>query len=228
MKSEDARALSRKIRCTFATRNPYPVKVFHPILEESLFIDLRSQFPPAEEMPRLGGVGNKRSLSDGKRGGFDRIRGSVPVWKTFHQNVFRSGALLDLAKQHFAILNKAEDIKQRMELSLMPADGGNISPHPDTAKKLVTVVIYLADDDWKQEWGGQFSMVIPQIPTDPTQGYPRIGFDQVKLAHAVPFRPNTAVIMERSEKSFHAVYPLKAPEGRDRRTITINFIGRPV
>jgi hypothetical protein len=206
--------------------NPYPVKVFHPILEDSLFRELRAEFPSPQDMPLMGGVGYKRSISDGKRGGWDEMLQGRPAWASFYRDLIKTGVLLEFAKSQFDVLNVAGDIKQRVELSLMPSDGGNIEPHPDTAKKLVTLVIYLADDDWKPEWGGAFSMVIPQVKVDPKKGYPRIGFGDVTLAQEIPFRPNTAVFMERSERSFHAVYPLTAPAGRDRRSITVNFIGR--
>ncbi len=211
---------------TWSADNPYPVKVFHPFLSASLFAELRDQFPPRQEMKFLGGVGHKWTINNGKGGDWDTLVEARPVWGRLFSDGIENRELLDFAKEHFSVLVRAPWVKQKIETSLMPAEGGNITPHPDNPKKLVTLVIYLADDDWQQEWGGQFAMVIPKVKVDPTQGYPRVRFSDAKVFHEVPFLPNTAVFMERTPQSFHAVFPMRAPEGRDRRTITVNFMGR--
>lgn len=208
----------------WSTIDPYIVRVFHPFLKLELFSELRSEFPDIRELRTRRGVGYKHGVSDGKRGGFRELIEHRPSLAYFH-NAIVNRALLKFARRHFNVLRGAS-LKQRVELSLLPSNGGHVRPHPDMEKKLVTLVIYLADDDWNASWGGEFAMVKPLVPVDTGEGY-RISFDDVVVVHKVPFKPNIAVFMERSPCSFHAVYPIRAPEGRHRKSITINFMGRP-
>lgn len=212
---------------TWSMEDPFSVKVFSPILEPKFFLELLKQFPPIQELLPYCRVGYKYSVSDGKRGknAFQGLIAGRPAWRQFYKSFVLEQDLLQLARRYFHILN-GRRIKQRTEFSILPGDGGHITPHPDTEKKLVTAVVYFPDPDWQEEWGGEFAMVCPTGIVD-LVGYPRVEFNDVVVVHKVPYRPNTVVFMERSEKSFHAVFPIKAPAGHDRKSITINFMGRP-
>lgn len=200
---------------------PFAVKVFRPFLEDNVFNELRREFPSPELLALSTNVGYKRSASDAKRGSaFFELAETRPAWRRF-RSAMLDGEFLRFLWPHFEALRKQAVVNQRIEMSLLPACGGCVFPHADAGKKIVTMVVYLADDDWHEKWGGGFAVLVPSGRFD--RG--RIGFQDVSVFAEVPFRPNTAVVMEKSDRSFHAVYPVNAPPKRDRRTATINFIG---
>lgn len=215
--------INKRCKVIFSRESPYEVVALHPFLEPDFFRTLRDSFSEISDMRFLGAVGNKYSLSDGKRGNFKEFAEHHKEWRDFSR-IVRHYTLRNYLKRFFPVLGQTK-IKHKIELSALPGDGGHITPHPDTKKKIVTAVIYLADDDWKQEWGGDFCMVSPNIEVSDDEEYPRVNFEDVSLVDSVPFSPNVCVAMRRTPVSFHAVYPINAPADRLRRTITINFMG---
>ena len=85
-----------------------------------------------------------------------------------------------------------------------------LGPHTDLSTKLVVLLIYLAPDDDSHRLGT--SLYRPKQPgftcPDSTH-YPFEDFVRVKTA---PYRPNSLLAFERSDRSFHGVEPLAAQD----------------
>jgi hypothetical protein len=81
-----------------------------------------------------------------------------------------------------------------------------LGPHTDLSTKLVVLLIYLAPDESYQHLGTSVYRPKDRGFTCPdSKHYPFEDFVKVKTA---PYRPNSLLAFERSDRSFHGVEPL--------------------
>ena len=117
-------------------------------------------------------------------------------------------------------------LKARFEFSAMPITGGNILPHTDHPKKVITMVIpMLRDSEWQDAWGGGTVMVWPK---DTSKTFNRmnhyLGFDDVEPRRTFPFEPNQCLVFIKTHNSWHAVWPMTGDDPKTlRKTLTINI-----
>ena len=233
---------------------PFPIGMARPAIEPSTYRALVESFPPMKLFEYKADKGEKYSLAQMNNGAQYRryVESSAP-WKAFHRFIkspdFITGAF-DMLKRHNIDLGLPgpdfgermylrarafkrgnpiphfPKLKARFEFSAMPITGGNILPHTDHPKKLITMVVpILHDDEWNEAWGGGTSMVWPK---DRTKVFNRmnhyLGFDDVERLKTFPFVPNQCLVFIKTNNSWHAVWPMT---GNDksilRKTLTINI-----
>ncbi|MDC9597405.1 2OG-Fe(II) oxygenase family protein [Xenorhabdus anantnagensis] len=88
-----------------------------------------------------------------------------------------------------------------------------LGPHTDKTEKIVTQ-IFNFNHNWSQDWGGCLRI----LRSDDSQDVYR----------EIPPELNTAVILQRSDQSWHMVTPItdSAPEATYRRVLTAAFVSR--
>lgn len=86
--------------------------------------------------------------------------------------------------------------------------GANLGPHSDLDDKLVTHVMYF-NRTWNREDGGCLSILRSADPTD--------------LAFEIPPIVGNSAVLVRSEKSWHAVSPVRKGCEKSRRSLTATF-----
>ena len=117
-------------------------------------------------------------------------------------------------------------LKARFEFSAMPITGGNILPHTDHPKKLVTMVIpLLRNGEWNHAWGGGTTIVWPK---ERARIFNRmnhyLGFDEVDNLKTFAFEPNQCLVFIKTNNSWHAVLPMTGDKPTIlRNTLTINI-----
>jgi hypothetical protein len=233
---------------------PFPIGMARPAIAPETYRALVDSFPPMKLFEYKADKGEKYSLAQMNNGmQYRRYVESSPPWKAFHRFIkspdFIQGAL-DMLKRHNIDLGLPgpglgermylrarawkrgnpiphfPKLKARFEFSAMPITGGNILPHTDHPKKLITMVVpILRDDEWNDAWGGGTSMVWPK---DRTKIFNRmnhyLGFDDVEKLKTFPFVPNQCLVFIKTNNSWHAVWPMT---GNDksvlRKTLTINI-----
>lgn len=94
--------------------------------------------------------------------------------------------------------------------------GYELLPHPDAERKLITVLIYVADDDSDPSIGTEIYALKENwkekiMSYGSEYRFPRVAFDHVST---IPYRPNTAFIFAPTKLSFHGVSQLKTPARR--------------
>ena len=95
----------------------------------------------------------------------------------------------------------------------------SVGPHTDELRKLYSILIYASDADGHEHLGTRFYRPIDPNLTD--DGNTHFDFGQFVEAGSVPYRPNTAVIFPRTDRSFHGV-PVLQNETYVRRLILVN------
>lgn len=233
---------------------PFPIGLASPALGESVYAELVDNLPPIELFEYKPDKGGKYSLSqvNNARAYNDFIRSSSP-WAEFHEFIkspgFIDGALqmlkghgLDLGFERPGftdrLYRKARALKRgnpiphfpklkaRFEFSAMPVTGGNILPHTDHPKKVITMVIpMLRENEWNTKWGGGTAMVWPK---DKTRSFNRMNgyldFDEVDTVKTFAFEPNQNLVFIKTNNSWHAVMPMTGDDPEIlRNTLTINI-----
>jgi len=233
---------------------PFPIGLASPALDEKVYRDLVDSFPPIDLFEYKPDKGGKYSLSqvNHPRQYRNFIRNSDP-WRAFHHYIkspeFIAGALqmledngIDLGIPDIGFAEKMylraraikrgnpvphfAKLKARFEFSAMPVAGGNILPHTDHPKKVITMVIpMLKENEWNPAWGGGTSMVWPK---DKTKSFNRMNsyldFDEVDVLKTFEFEPNQNLVFIKTNNSWHAVSPMTGDDPKTlRHTLTINI-----
>lgn len=198
---------------------PFRVRYFDDAMDEDLWAILAASFPLESDMHSLNAVGSKNSLCD-RDDEFAAYVDLHPEWKLFHGWLGKN--FPRLCADVFG-LKPGGKRSVRFEFSSLPGDGGEVKPHPDTAKKLATAVMYF-EPAWDQSWGGAFEAL--RHKTEPNADYTdrRPLWEEVETILTVPIVPRRIGFMLRSHNSLHGVRAIHAPH--PRRTITVNLIGR--
>jgi Rps23 Pro-64 3,4-dihydroxylase Tpa1-like proline 4-hydroxylase len=115
-------------------------------------------------------------------------------------------------------------LRTRFEFSVLKADGGEVAPHTDTPKKIVTLVMtMIGDGEWKPEYGGGLDV---NRPTDMAYAYNWnnriVPWDKIEIIDTIPFVPNQCTVFVKTFNSLHSVRKMteKGSEAL-RKTITI-------
>ncbi len=234
--------------------DPYPIGIAKGALAPGLYDELIETFPDDSVFVSKEYHGVKLSLSqlNNGRGYYAHLRRN-PVWRRFYDYV-KSDAFvehtLEVLKAHNVDLGLSKvplgqrlakrakalrrgspqphfpSLKSRFEFSSMPITGGSIRPHTDAPSKVVTMVIpMLREGEWREEFGGGTSVVMPK---DHTRSFNLVNdymnFDEVDCLRTYPFEPNQCLVFVKTYNSWHAVWPMT---GNDptilRRTLTINI-----
>ncbi|MEE3329756.1 MAG: 2OG-Fe(II) oxygenase [Myxococcota bacterium] len=119
---------------------------------------------------------------------------------------------------------RSEPMKTTFQISVLPP-GKVVQPHRDAPRKLVSLMLYFADPDWRDEWGGstEFYEALDPERASEWAATERVPFDALKPVRSVAFRPNRLAGFVRSDTSWHGVDPIRCPEGYGRKALLVNL-----
>ena len=118
-------------------------------------------------------------------------------------------------KQRFGV--NLEDIRFYSDILLIK-DRSNysLSPHTDTKKRVLILIIYLPESDELQDLGT--SIYIPKDPKFECPGGPHHDPKAFNRVYTAPYKPNGALCFLKTANSFHGVEPNPYP-GSERNLI---------
>lgn len=233
---------------------PYPLALLRPALEEDVYNDLASSFPDTSLFGTIPKYDYKLSLSEkfNSRQYENFILGNA-AWRRFHGWVksedFIRQTVSFLVSQNVDLdLDDAFDpvsrklgraakalasgrlpssgtrLRTRFEFSVLKADGGEVAPHTDTPKKIITLVLSMIDGrEWKPEWGGGLDV---NRATDKAYAFnwknKIVPWDKIEVIDTIPFVPNQCTVFVKTFNSLHSV-PKMQQKGSSalRKTCTI-------
>lgn len=235
---------------TITERHDYPFTALYVdnFFTNDTYEKLHSTFPTELKLyEKLFAVGKKYSLNDFNKGletttQNDKIKPLTHSqkfnlinflktntdWSNFYDYIQSQEFRVKIDKL-LPFLNNYEITNTKFEFSLMPANGGNIAPHPDIVTKVITMVFYFPPIDWDSKWGGQFETHLHK--TDPNGDFSdrklkfrtQLEWDELDPLLKIDYVPNRVIIMKRTGNSIHSVKPMTGPDKKFRTTCTINF-----
>jgi hypothetical protein len=115
-------------------------------------------------------------------------------------------------------------LHSRFEFSVLKADGGEVAPHTDTPKKIITLVLsMIREGEWDTRFGGGLQI---NRATDNAYAFNWsnriVPWDKVEVVDTIPFLPNQCMIFVKTFNSLHSVRKM-AHHGSSalRKTVTI-------
>jgi hypothetical protein len=229
-------------------------------LEPTLYRALVAAWPPLELFHDTGKHGRKLALSAKNNGAkFQRFVRATPVWREFF-GYLRSDEFIfgtfDMLRQHnidLGISAKSHSfgrrlaiclahlaqgclpatppaLSSRLEFSALSADGGELLPHTDTQKKIVTFVVsMLGEDEWNPAYGGGTEVLKTR---DARLNYNdlnrQLPWEQVETLKTFEYRPNQALVFVKTFNSLHGVRRMTGNDSKVwRRTLTLNIVSTP-
>jgi hypothetical protein len=234
---------------------PFPIGLAKPLMDAATYKELVDNYPPIEHFKFMPKLGKKYTLSERfNKAVYEKVIRDNPVWREFHRwlksDEFVMGVLQALREHHIdlgydlslsplkrlaklvkdikggAITPRSARLKSRFEFSMLPADGGNIQPHTDSAAKVITLVVsMLNDNEWDPRFGGGTDV---NRPKDITRIFNELNtqgeFEDMEVVDSFEFTPNQAVIFIRTFNSWHSVRPMTGSGSPNmRKTLTINI-----
>lgn len=91
--------------------------------------------------------------------------------------------------------------------------GYQLPPHTDVPQKLITCLIYCADDDESPDMGTSLFKLKKGFRAD-REKYHWYDFSQFDEIKRIPYKPNTALLFSPSNTSFHGVVESNSPKIR--------------
>jgi hypothetical protein len=233
---------------------PFPIGVARPIMDAQTYRGFLDTYPPIELFEFIPKVGNKYCLSEKfNPANYHEWIESHANWREFHREIKSKDfiyGVFDLLRQReidlgFKRMSKAKRLHKtikklfmgrsskgegrlscRFDFSMLPADGGYVSPHTDSTEKIVTIVISMVDEgEWDPALGGGTEVnrhLKPERSFSRLNG--RAGFDEMETLDVFPFEPNQCVLFVKTFNSWHCVRPMEATGSKAmRRSLTLNI-----
>ena len=182
---------------------PYPLAILRPALDPRHYEQLCSSFPDISLFGTIPKYDYKLSLSEKfNPENYHAFLGRSEAWNRFHSWIksddfirktveFLSTINIDLqlaealgtpalrlrrALQEVGrgkLPKRGMTLRSRFEFSVLKADGGEVAPHTDTPKKIITLVLsMIRDGDWETGYGGGLDVngrgTKPTLSTGPT------------------------------------------------------------
>jgi hypothetical protein len=240
--------------------DPFPVFTVDDILPTEVFHALRRSFPTSGfKLTTTHGYHNRGTQKVDQK----VLRGlihSEPTWGAFFSSVGSREFLGALRKRLSPHLRKERGLRvylpwaaatsrpsrtllrQSLELSSefsldSLGTGATIHPHRDASRKLVTLMFTLADDDWKDEWGGDTLFFrckskeseriwrrtkwrhVNAVPENNVKEFYNLFEEHLKGE----YKPNRLNGMCASSQSYHAVTPIQIDENRRRISVRLTL-----
>ena len=233
---------------------PFPIGVARPIMDDASYRTYLDGYPPMELFEYIPKVGNKYCLSEKynapKYHEWIREHG---CWREFHRWVkspdFVFLVLDELARRSVDLGFKRRSTAQmvqrrvrsllsgrwwqgedrlsaRFEFSMLPADGGSVTPHTDNPDKIITMVVSMVrPGEWDPAYGGGTEVNRhrrPELSFNRMNG--KAEFEDMELLDVYEFEPNQCVLFVKTFNSWHCVRPMQGKGSNAmRRSLTINI-----
>jgi hypothetical protein len=215
---------------------PYPLVVLRPALQPALYSELCDSYPDRSLFGTHPKYDYKLSLSEKfMEDNYNRFIHETRPWKRFHawlkSDEFIRGTMsflesiaidLDLDRSFESAPRRlgrvlsslgrgrlpsiAPRLRSRFEFSVLKADGGEVEPHTDTPKKLVTLVLSMIKDG---EWNPAIGGLDVNRAVDPKYSYNwanrRVPWEAVEVLETIPFVPNQCIVFVKTFNSLHSV-----------------------
>lgn len=117
-----------------------------------------------------------------------------------------------------------EPVRTTFQISQLPS-GAEVVPHSDAPRKLISLMLYFRDDDWKDAQGGGTVFFEPKDPARAKHWKPtdRIPFSELTEIGRCGFARNRLAGFVRSSNSYHGVRRIEGPDSASRRALLVNI-----
>lgn len=218
-----------------AFRKPYPLIHFHGFFPSDFYARLLQRFPDVDRFAGLNGDGTRREYALYDERSDAGSEESSELWSTVRRMLSSpeiASALREKLDEGFRIRAKRSGEGWPIPMHPRPVlytdlNGYAIKPHPDTRRKVLTMQIYLPQDDTQRELGTTIYKVSP---------FGVFAWKSYGLARdrTLPFLPNTGyafVVIHPAfsllKSSWHGREAISVPVEKPRLSILNTYYRDP-
>jgi hypothetical protein len=136
----------------------------------------------------------------------------------------------DIADKKWAIVdsplqatNGDYPVKMTVEFSRL-YNGDYLEPHTDNPDKIISLLFYFADDEWKQEYGGGTDFYAPKFNRLNNNWENRyMNYGAMRRVWSPGYVANRLAVFVKDRNSWHGISPLKIPQGVSRKALLVNY-----
>ncbi len=217
------------------TEKPFPHLTFEHFFSDALYRRLISSWPDLDRYVDLNGARTRKqyTLWDRKVEAGDPER--TMLWRTIGDAI-SSQAIQDALRERLEtglrIRSKASGEGWPVPMFPQPVlyadfDGYNIKPHPDTRRKVLTMLIYCPEDDSQRELGTTVYKVSPMG----VFAWKSYGLVKVRTADFLPNTGFAFVVIHPAHSllhtSWHGRETIALDNAKPRMTILNTFYAKP-
>ena len=213
---------------------PYPLVVLRPAMDQRLYDELCRTFPAPELFEVVPKYDYKLSLSEkfatknyhtflAQNAAWNRLHSWIKSDDFIAQTVACLKALhidLELDRYFDSVAARVVGgmkrgrlpglyprLHSRFEFSVLKADGGEVAPHTDTPKKIITLVLsMIREGEWDPRFGGGLEI---DHATDNAFAFNWsnriVPWEKVEAVDTILFGPNQCMIFVKTFNSLHSV-----------------------
>lgn len=237
-----------------ARYEPYPLMILRPALDTKTYNELCDNFPDISLFGPIRGYDYKLSLSEKfASDNYHKFINENKPWNRFH-SWLKSDEFIHRTVEFLKLKNVDLDIdecfettpkrlgralrtlrygklpstlprlRSRFEFSVLKADGGEVAPHTDTPKKIITLVqTMIKDGEWDPAIGGGLDV---NRATDSQYAFnwknKMVPWDKIEVLDTIPFVPNQCTVFVKTFNSLHSVRKMSEKGSNAlRKTVTI-------
>jgi hypothetical protein len=233
---------------------PYPLAVLKPAMERSTYDELSSNYPDLSLFGSVPKYDYKSSLSEKfNSANYHKFIRENRAWNRFHSwlksDDFIRQTIGFLAENHIDLRlewqndpvkqriirsfkrmgrgqlpSRGVQLRTRFEFSVLKADGGEVAPHTDIPRKVITFVLSMVKDgEWKTQFGGGLDV---NRATDNSYAFNwanrMVPWEKIEIIDTIPFVPNQCIIFVKTFNSLHSVRKMKESGSKAlRKSVTI-------
>ena len=234
--------------------DPYPLAIINPAMDRTAYAELVDNFPHISLFGKLSKFDYKVSLSEKfNPSNYHQFIAANKPWNKFHSWVksddfirqvggFLKSRSIDLGLEDYTrsfgervgdsvkrlargrLPSLGQRLRSRFEFSVLKADGGEVAPHTDAPRKIVTLVMtMIKDGEWPPDLGGGLDI---NRSTDDAYKFnwknQIVPWDKIEVVETVPFVPNQCMIFVKTFNSLHSVKPMRGKGSEAlRKSVTI-------
>ncbi|MAL74067.1 MAG: hypothetical protein CMM62_03755 [Rhodospirillaceae bacterium] len=103
-------------------------------------------------------------------------------------------------------------------------DSAFLSPHTDKYSKFLSLLLYIPEPNWREEYGGQTVLYqANKAKHNKNWSNFHLPFEDVTEVHRSMFKANTLFGFIKTKNSWHGVSPVSVPSGIGRHSINFNY-----
>ncbi len=116
------------------------------------------------------------------------------------------------------------ELKMQCEFSTLE-NSTYLESHTDAENKFMSCILYLAQPEWQDSWGGATEVYRAKNSTYADNWDNRhLPNEQMELIANCHFRPNRLFFFVKSQDSWHGLSPIVSPPGVQRRTFNFSMM----
>jgi Rps23 Pro-64 3,4-dihydroxylase Tpa1-like proline 4-hydroxylase len=213
-------------------KDRFKLIVLEDFLERNNFIELQKNFPSDKYFKNINIFAHTLTNNESN---FYEFLNKNETWKKFIEKIDSEEFIEDIIeifniKYVYSCNSSYKKFlpffkKVKLDLTFNKSKKGSYSePHTDVTRKIVSIVYFFTDDNWKKEDGGLVKLFKPIKKEDEENWRNKIiKENELELIKTIFPKPNSLYGFKKTKNSYHGVSKVNCDNNKSRNVLMINL-----